>query len=430
MDGKKILSQKLQSALDERERDNRLISPADPSTIAQMVDFGSNDTLSLATSGTLTRSFLEQLQKNPNFILGSTSTRIFEGTTQYLKDIEIYLAQFHNAESALLFNSGFDANVALWSTIPQNGDFVLYDQYVHASIHDGMRRGRAKTIMFAHNDCASFRHCLEGLRDQNPGIADGSHVVFVALESFYSMDGDETPIHELIDIAKNTLARRNFIFSVDEAHSNGLLGQNGSGFISYHRLEKEIGLRVHTFGKALGSNGAVVLAEPAIKLNLINYARSVIFSTAPSFVALAAVKAGYEILASEDGERRRRTLQDNIRYFYMTFLSHPKWAAIKKGNIIQIPSEKSWNSEIPRSPIIPLVTPPNESTELAGHMHRAKFWANPVRYPIVPKGMDRVRLSIHADNTKEQIEDVIEVIMECASWRLGQVKKARMQCDS
>lgn len=141
MDGKKILSQKLQSALDERDRDNRLISPPDPSTIAQMVDFGSNDTLSLAKSGALTRYFEDQLRKNPDFIVGSTSTRIFEGTTQFLKDLEVYMAQIHNAESALFFNSGYDANVALWSTIPLNGDFVLYDQYVHASIHEGMRRG-------------------------------------------------------------------------------------------------------------------------------------------------------------------------------------------------------------------------------------------------------------------------------------------------
>ncbi|KAJ6181029.1 hypothetical protein N7519_011490 [Penicillium mononematosum] len=410
MDGKKILAQKLQSALDERDRDNRLISPPDPSTIAQMVDFGSNDTLSLATSGALTRSFEDQLRKNPDYIVGSTSTRIFEGTTQYLKELEVYMAQFHNAESALFFNSGYDANVALWSTIPQNGDFVLYDQYVHASIHDGMRRGRAQTIMFAHNDCASFRYCLESLRDQNPRIADGSNPR--SMNSF--------------DVAKTTLARGNFIFSVDEAHSNGLLGPNGSGFVSHHGLEKEIGLRVHTFGKALGSNGAVVLAEPTIKFNLINYARSVIFSTAPSFVALAAVKAGYEILASEDGERRRRTLQENIRYFHKTFLSHPKWAAIKKAKIIQIPNEKSWKSEILQSPIIPLVTPPNQSTELAGHMHRAKFWANPVRYPIVPKGMDRVRISIHADNTTEQIQDVIEVIMEWAAYRAEQARKARL----
>lgn len=117
--------------------------------------------------------------------------------------------------------------------------------------------------MFAHNDRASFRHCLKSLRDQNPGIANDSHVVFVALESFYSMDGDEAPIHELLDIASTTLARGNFIFSVDEAHSNGLLGPNGSGFVSHNGLEKEIGLRVHTFGKALGSNGGTVPSSPS-----------------------------------------------------------------------------------------------------------------------------------------------------------------------
>ncbi|KXG52111.1 Pyridoxal phosphate-dependent transferase, major region, subdomain 2 [Penicillium griseofulvum] len=433
MEGKRILLRKLQTTLGARRRDERLINPPDPSTIAQMVDFGSNDTLSLSTSGALTRSFLDQLHQNENFILGSTSTRIFEGTTQYLKDLETYLAQFHNAESALFFNSGFDANIALWSTIPQPGDFVLYDQYVHASIHDGMRNGRAKTVEFAHNDCTSFRHCLQGLRDQNPGIAGGSNLVFVALESFYSMDGDEVPIHELLDIAKTILPKRNYIFSVDEAHSNGLLGPNGSGFVCHHGLEKEIGLRVHTFGKALGSTGgivptssvpdldltalAVVLAEPTIKLTLINYARNIIFSTAPSFVTLAATKAAYGILASEDGENRRRILQENIRHFQKTFLGHPQWASIKKKGIIHIPNEDNWNSALNQSPIIPLVTLPNESTDLAKHMHQSKFWANPVKYPIVPKGLDRVRISIHVDNTKKQIEDVIDVIMEWGTCR-------------
>jgi 8-amino-7-oxononanoate synthase len=181
-----------------------------------------------------------------------------------------------------------------------------------------MRNGRAKTVEFAHNDCTSFRQCLEGLRHQNPGIARGSNLVFIALESFYSMDGDEAPIHVLLDIAKNTLPRGNYIFSVDEAHSNGLLGPNGSGFVCHLGLEKEIGLRVHTFGKALGSNGgavptssrsdfglitlAVVLTEPTIKLTHVNYAWNIIFSTAPGFVTLAVAKAAYGILFSEDGK--------------------------------------------------------------------------------------------------------------------------------
>ncbi|KGO50477.1 hypothetical protein PEX1_096710 [Penicillium expansum] len=417
MEGSKILSQKLQSALNQRDHDKRLINPPDPSTIAQMVDFGSNDTLSLSKSGALTRSFLDQLQRNPNFVVGSTSTRIFEGTTQYLKDLESYIAQFHNAESALFFNTGFDANVALWSTIPQPGDFILYDQYAHASIHDGMRAGRAKAIQFAHNDCASFRHGLEGIRDENPSIANGSHVVFIALESYYSMDGDETPIHELLDIAKNTLPRRNYIFSVDEAHSNGLLGPNGSGFVSHHGLEKEIGLRVHTYGKPFGSSGGVILADPIVKYTLINYARGVVFSTAPGFVALAAVKAGYEISASEDGEKRRRSLQENIRHFQKTLLGHPQWAAVNEKGILYVPNEKSWKSMRSQSPIIPLLTRPAESIELAEHIHQSNFWVNPVRYPIVPKGQDRVRISIHVDNTKEQIEEVIEVIMNWAIER-------------
>ncbi|RHZ67259.1 hypothetical protein CDV55_100361 [Aspergillus turcosus] len=424
MEGKRILSRKLQSTLEERGRDKRLIEPAEPEVIAQMVDFGSNDTLSLATSGALTRAFLDQLRKNPNFIVGSTSTRIFEGTTKYLRDLELHLARFHKAESALFFNSGYDANVAIWSTIPQPGDFVLYDEYVHASIHDGMRRGRATAVSFAHNNCDSFRRALEDLRDQHPAVADGRQVVFIALESFYSMDGDAAPIHEMLDIAKRTLPSGNAMFSVDEAHSNGLVGPNGSGFVCHYGLEKEIGLRLHTCGKALGSNGGVVLASPIIKQTLINYARSVIFSTAPSFVALAAVKAGYEIIASEDGDKRRQRLQQNIRHFHRKLTSHPQWATVKARAIIQLPTENIWNTGPFQSPIIPLVTPPGESIELAEHMHRAKFWANPVRYPIVPKKLDRVRVTVHADNTEEQIDAVVDVIMAWAMKRAEQSERS------
>lgn len=250
-----ILSHKLRVALSNRRKDGRLIEPPLPAELKNMADFGTNDTLSLSGSGALTKKFLSQLRTYPNFSVGSTSSRIFEGTRQYLIDLERDLAKFHGAEAGMFFNSGYDANVAIWSTLPQPGDIVLYDEYVHASIHDGMRRGRAKTISFQHNSSISLRDSLRNVLRDSTRIAKGENVVFISLESFYSMDGDAAPVQKLIDVARRELPLSNFLFSIDEAHSNGLVGPNGSGFVCYHGLEKELPMRLNTCGKALGSAG-------------------------------------------------------------------------------------------------------------------------------------------------------------------------------
>jgi 8-amino-7-oxononanoate synthase len=166
------LTKKLQAALENRRQKGRLIEPANPQMIAQMVDFGSNDRLFLASSGALRKAFLDELAKHPDFEIGSRSTRIFEGTTPYLLGLEEHMAQFHRAESALFFPSGYEANVAIWSTIPQPDDVVVYDEYIQASIHDGMRQGRAITRMFSHNSCESLRECLLNICQTYPAVAN------------------------------------------------------------------------------------------------------------------------------------------------------------------------------------------------------------------------------------------------------------------
>lgn len=260
-----LLSQRLLTSMRNlKQTKGDIISPPKPSQFEGMVDFGSNDTLSLTTSGALTETFLNELKKNPGFKVGSTSSRIFEGGSKYLDDLENYLAQIHRAESALFFASGFDANVALWSTIPGEGDFILHDEYVHASIHDGMRRGKATTDSFPHNDCEGFRHRLQNLVDEHQDVAEGKVFVFVALESWYSMDGDAAPVKELLGIAKEVLSRQNTIFVIDEAHSSGLLGPRGAGFVTELGLEEDFHIRVHTCGKALSSTGGTSVFHPDI----------------------------------------------------------------------------------------------------------------------------------------------------------------------
>lgn len=249
------LCHKLEETLAVRRQKGRLIDPPSPAKLDGMVDFSSNDSLSLSTSGVLTKAFLNELKMHPNFTVGGTSARSLDGTKQYLLDLEKHIAKFHGAETAMFFNSGYDANVAVWSTIPQPGDFIVYDEYVHASIHDGMRRGRANSMPFKHNDCDAFRSCLEKVQTENPDIAKGEQVVFVALESFYSMDGDPAAAVELLEVAHETLPLKNFIFYIDEAHSNGVVGPNGSGFVCHYGLEGHFPIRLQTCGKALGSTG-------------------------------------------------------------------------------------------------------------------------------------------------------------------------------
>ncbi|KAE8375534.1 pyridoxal phosphate-dependent transferase [Aspergillus bertholletiae] len=220
-----------------------------------MIDFGSNDSLSLSSSGALSTALLHELQKNPGFTIGSTSSRILDGTRRYLEDIERGLARFHRAESAMFYDSGYNANVAVWSPVPQPGDFVVYDEYVHASIHDGLRQGRAITVPFKHNDCESLRNCLKDIQAEHPSVSEGKHVVFISLESFYSVDGDKAPIREIVDVVRDVLPRGNYVLAIDEAHSNGVVGPNGSGFICHYGLEGDFGIRTYTCGKGLGSAG-------------------------------------------------------------------------------------------------------------------------------------------------------------------------------
>ncbi|RDH34205.1 class II aminotransferase/8-amino-7-oxononanoate synthase [Aspergillus welwitschiae] len=398
--GLDTLCHKLEQTLALRREQGRLIEPPSPAKLDSLIDFSSNDSLSLTTSGILTEAFLKQLKMHSAFTIGSTSSRILDGTKQYLLDLERDLAKFHRAETAMFFNSGYDANVALWSTIPQPGDFILYDAYVHASIHDGMRRGRATTLSFKHNDCQAFKLCLEKIRTENSGIAEGRQVVFVALESFYSMDGDSAPVVELLEVAHKALPRKNFIFSIDEAHSNGIMGPNGSGFVCHYGLEENFPIRLQTCGKALGSTGAALL---------------IIFSTAPSFLSVAAVRAGYDIIGSKEGEDRRKRLQSNVCRFYTQLTSHPGWPQIKRKGTIYLPTEHTWYLEPIQSPIVPVVPRHDLAVNLGKYLEQAKYRVSTVHYPIVPDRSGRVRIVLHADHTPQQIDHVVELIMQWAN---------------
>jgi 8-amino-7-oxononanoate synthase len=230
------------------------------------IDFSSNDFLSLSTSPALREAFIAELAANPDFPLGSGGSRLLDGNSQYALDLEDSIASFHGAQAGLLWNSGFDANAGVFACIPQPGDIILYDELIHASVHDGMKMSRAsRKIPFKHNDVDHLRRIIQALKDGDVLVGKGPKNVFVAVESIYSMDGDLCPLNELVSAVEDVLPYGNGHVIVDEAHATGVLGPRGRGLVSALSLEKRVFLRLHTFGKGVGaSGGEFVIHQPSL----------------------------------------------------------------------------------------------------------------------------------------------------------------------
>lgn len=263
------LENQLKAALESREaRHIRRSLP--PSADTNLVDFSSNDYLSLSKSPELRARFLQKLASAEQ-ILGSGGSRLLINGSAHV-GLEDRLRAFFNPSDggptpnssstppiltldALLFNSGFDANVGFFACVPQHGDFVVYDEYIHASVHDGMRMSRAQSTPFKHNSVRDLENVLLGLKSDHPGLVDGNSSVFIAVESLYSMDGTVSPLAEIIQLAESALPYGNAYVSVDEAHSTGIYGSRGRGLVNLLGLEDRVFARLHTFGKALAGTG-------------------------------------------------------------------------------------------------------------------------------------------------------------------------------
>lgn len=250
------LAEQMRSALSKRETNSALrrLTVASPGS----VDFSSNDFLSLSTAPFLKEAYLEQLSIVEHFRLGSGGSRLLDGNNTYAEQLERDLAAFFRAPSGLLFNSGFDANSGFFACVPQPGDVVVYDEHIHASVHEGMRLSRAGSFLqFAHNSVADLESKLTKHIQSDPKIQEGTRNVFVAVESLYSMDGDLAPIKEIVELVENLLPCGNGHIIVDEAHSTGIYGLEGRGIVCSLGLEDRIFARLHTFGKALACNGGM-----------------------------------------------------------------------------------------------------------------------------------------------------------------------------
>ena len=348
----------------------------------EKIDFCSNDYLGVVENNLLCQT---EISKRPDRY-GSTGSRLLTGNYQLIEDTEKFIANFHNAEAALIFNSGYDANIGLLSAVPQRGDIVLYDYLSHASIRDGIRLSLAQSFSFHHND-------LDDLEDKlKKNSATSGKNIFIITESIFSMDGDFCPLIELIALCKKYTAH----LIIDEAHATGVIGEKGEGLVQMLNLEARIFARIHTFGKACGVHGAVVLGSNALRDYLVNFARSFVYSTALPEQTIAHIKSSYQLFPSMKKEREE--LNKLVKKF-QSYLS------VLQSGIKSIQYLKS------ETPIQGIIIPGNEPVKkTAKQLQENNLEIRPILYPTVPKEQERLRIVLHSFNTENELKMLFQCL--------------------
>lgn len=405
----------LEEALDVRRKSNSLYSIVPVDGTEKLIDFCSNDLLSLSTSGALSKEYLAELARHPGFDTNSGGSRMVDGNYPYLEQTEKAIANFHGYEAGVMLGSGFDANVAIWTAIPRPGDVMLYDEASHASTLDGMKQSLTKhRVEFQHNDLESFRTTLSSIFASHPLVRQGKRTVIVSVEATYSMDGDICPLREMIDIANEISRNRgNVQFVVDEAYGTGTIGPEGKGFVCELGLEKEVAVVMHSFAKGLGCHGAIVVGNATIRSIIANFARSFQFTTAPPFAHVAMIKAGYNLLTTEPGREARRNVQSLVGLFYDRMTSHPLWEEAKRRGILSIPLAERWEERPFLTHVVIVQTLQKYTYWLYFNILFAGCNVMPVSHPVVPVGQSRLKITIHGGNTQEEVEILLESIY---SW--------------
>lgn len=324
-------------------------------------DFSSNDYLALAGSDVLRNAARAALDRGA--AAGSGGSRLLRGNNLEHEALEAAAAQFFGVGSALYVGSGFAANSLLFATLPQPDDLILHDALIHASVHEGMRLSRASRRVFAHNDVGAAE--AEIARWRKSG---GSGTVWIAFETLYSMDGDTAPVADFMALAE----REGVMLMIDEAHAVGVFGPQGRG-LAWQLHGRANVVTLATCGKALGCEGALILADPLLRDFLINRGRSFIFSTAPSPLMAAIVHAAILAVGAADDRRARlASLTEFTRKVFAPFVAAPS-----------------------RSQIQPVIIGDNARTmAVAAQLQALGFDVRGVRPPSVPQGTARLRISI------------------------------------
>jgi 8-amino-7-oxononanoate synthase len=336
------------------------------------IDFCSNDYLGIARS--------KRSTVNAQLSTGSTGSRLLSGNYQLIEETEKIIADFHSAEAGLIFNSGYDANVGLLSCIAQKGDTILYDYLSHASIRDGIRLSFAQSFSFAHND----------IEDLEKKLRSAQRNILVVTESVFSMDGDIAPLRIISELCE----KYNANLIVDEAHATGVVGEKGEGLIQQLGLQKKCFARLHTFGKALGCHGAIVLGSETLKNYLINFSRAFIYTTSLPEISVDAIKNAYELFPKMNSERKY--LRELIGDFQNATVKFEKLKSV--------------------TPVQVVIIPGNDNVKkVASYLQENNFDVRAIVYPTVPKGSERLRIVLHSFNTVEEVNGLVEKLKDQAT---------------
>jgi len=344
----------------------------------EVINFSSNNYLGIANHPALAQAAKQAIDR---YGCGSGASRLISGNMTLHEELESRLAQFKGTEAALVFNSGFQANTGILATLAGEADVILSDQLNHASIIDGCRLSRAQTLVYAHDDLDQLEANLKNSRHARRRL--------IVTESIFSMDGDEAPLTDIVELAE----RHDAIVMVDEAHATGVFGVTGAGVVSKHGLGDRVFVQMGTLGKALGAFGAYVAGSRPLRELLINRCRSFIFTTAlpPAIMAMAIAAIG---LIEREPERRER-LWENCR-----FLSD----GLKR---------LGFGLNDCQSPIVPLIVGDAESCmELSQRLLEHGVFVQGIRPPTVPPGTSRLRITVMATHERRHIEKALEAFQE------------------
>jgi 8-amino-7-oxononanoate synthase len=376
------LPKSLQAKLQQRQANNALRQlPAGKN----QVDFASNDYIGFAHNENLFHQTHQYLLAHNIKTNGATGSRLISGNHPLYEVAENCIAQFHQAEAALIFNSGYDANVGFFSCVPQRNDIILYDELCHASIRDGIQMSHAKAYKFQHNDTEDLSRLLQKLQTPNAK----RQTVYIVTESVFSMDGDSPHIEALTQLAQ----KYNAYLVIDEAHALGVFGEQGEGLVQSSGLQEQVFARIMMFGKGLGCHGAAILGSDELKSYLVNFARSFIYTTGLSPHSVATILVSYQNLQSE---------KESLQHL--------------KANIVFFNQEKQRLGLKPlfvysKSAIQSAIIPGNDKVKhIATQLQQQGFDVKPILSPTVPEGQERLRFCLHSYNSQAEISNVLELL--------------------
>ncbi|KAH9940169.1 PLP-dependent transferase [Epithele typhae] len=384
-------------------------------------DFFSIDYLSVTTQPAIRAAFLENIAKEPR-VLGSGGSRRMYGNSPLYVKLEQRLRQHFDAETVLLCNTGYDANLSFWQSVPQAGDVILLDELAHTSIRDGINLSRCREAQyaFAHNDAASLRDVLQQVLKKHPSITAGKATVFVAVETLYSMDGDFCPLRQVIEVVEEVVPKGAAHIMVDEAHSSALF-PGSRGLVCHLGLHKRVHTIMHSFSKGWGMLGGVLLTTPMVRRYVVNYARAFGYSVALPHPQAVGINAIMDYLTSPVGQQHDGRLRANCAYFERAlkaaFRAYPP-------EVLRL-GPRTIPADFPAtvySPIFPVLTA--GSKQLTNYLIARGYAATEIAFPVVPRGLQRVRLAVHAGNSEPEMDEVIAHILRWADGFIAERKAA------